>query len=285
MKPIYLIRFSLFLSLMCSVLFVHAQQQERSPVQAEKISENLYQLIGGSGANGGFYIGDQSVLVIDAKMDEQSVKEIFLEIEKITDKPVKYLVNTHADGDHVTGNQFFPETVTIIAHENCRDEFYASRDGNPTIWSSPGMEKHMPAVTFKDKMDLYMGTKKVEITYHGIGHTTGDIYLYLPDENTAFIGDQYFEGRPQLIHSYKGGSALQYVKTMEKMLETVPASQFCSGHSEIASREIVINHMNQIQSKIKQVADLKQKEESLDAIKSDFAENESALIESIYNEL
>jgi cyclase len=113
-----------------------SQQQEIPPIIVEKISDNLFQLLGGRGANGGFYIGDNEVLVIDAKMNKESVEGIFTAIKGFTDKPVKFLVNTHADGDHVNGNEFFPKDVIIIAHENCRKEFFhPGRDGSPSRWN------------------------------------------------------------------------------------------------------------------------------------------------------
>ena len=80
-------------------------------------------------------------------------------------------------------------------------------------------------------MDVYLGLKKVELWYFGIGHTTGDIVIYFPEEKTAFIGDQYFYGRSQLIHSYKGGNSFGHVENLIKMLETLYAEKFYSGHS------------------------------------------------------
>ena len=63
------------------------QQRETPPVTLEKISDNLFQILGGRGANGGFYIGDDGVLVIDTKMTEESVSQTIAEIQKVTDKP------------------------------------------------------------------------------------------------------------------------------------------------------------------------------------------------------
>ena len=90
------------------------QQREAQPVYLEKISDNLFQVLGGRGANGGFYIGDNGVLVIDSKMTKESVDQTLAEIQKLTDKPIKYLINTHSDGDHIAGNRFFPASVTIF---------------------------------------------------------------------------------------------------------------------------------------------------------------------------
>ena len=279
----------LILTLFFLVLFIplsDAQQQEAKPVELKQISERLYEILGGRGAHGGMYIGDNEVLVIDAKMDENSVDAVIAEIAKITDKQITYLVNTHSDGDHVWGNQYFPQTVTFVAHENCRKEFFhKQRNGNESNWNNPELAAYVPSITFRDRMNIYLGTKKIELWYFGIGHTTGDIVVYFPEEKTAFIGDQIFLTRPQLIHSYKGGNSFGHVKALTRMLETLDAEKFCSGHSEIADRETIkkqINHMQKRQEKIKSLIE---KEMSLEEVKMEFEENEFRLVEAIYNEI
>lgn len=266
--------------------FSMAQQREVPPVELSPISERLYEILGGQGARGGAYIGDNEVLLIDAKMDKKSVDQTIEEIKKITGKPIKYLVNTHSDGDHVWGNQYFPETVSFIAHENCRNEFYhPGRDGSPSEWNKPELASFIPSITFNDKMDIYLGTKKVELWYFGVGHTTGDIVVYFPEEKTAFFGDQIFLTRPQLIHSYKGGNSFEHVKTLTKMLKTLDAGKFCSGHSEIANRETIKNHIDQMKERQEKVKSLVKNGKDLEEIKSEFEENEARLIEVIYNEV
>ncbi len=263
-----------------------AQQREAKPVELKQISERLYEILGGSGAQGGMYIGDNEVLVIDAKMDENSVDAVIAEIAKITDKPIKYLVNTHSDGDHVWGNQFFPQTVTFVAHENCRKEFFhKNRDGNESEWNKPELAAFVPSITFRDRMNIYFGTKIIELWYFGVGHTTGDIVVYFPEEKTAFIGDQIFLTRPQLIHSYKGGNSFEHVKTLTKILETLDAEKFCSGHSEIADRETIKKQINQMKNRQEKIKSLIEKNMPLEDVKKVFEENESRLIEAIYNEI
>ncbi|MGD8535355.1 MAG: MBL fold metallo-hydrolase [Candidatus Aminicenantes bacterium] len=280
----------LILMLFFSILIVSAssfaQQRETPPVKLDKLSDRLFQILEGRGANGGVYIGDNGVLVIDAKMNEESVKQTLAEIKKVTDKPIKYLVNTHSDGDHVYGNRFFPETVTIVAHENCREEFFhPRRDGKPSEWNNPELAPFIPSVTYHDKMDIYLGSKKVELWYFGIGHTTGDTVVYFPEEKTAFLGDQIFMGRPQLIHSYKGGNSFEYVKTLTKTLETLDAEKFCSGHSDPIDRNAVKHHieeMKKIQAKVKTLV---KQGKNLEEVKQEFEENHARLVESIFNEI
>jgi len=283
-KNIKLIVISAFLLAFVSNSF--GQGRGAQPVQFKKISDRLFEITGGRGANGGVYIGDNGVLIIDAKMDKQSVDQVIQGIRQITDKPIKYLVSTHSDGDHISGNRYFPATVTFIAHENCRKEyFHPRRDGNPSEWERPELAPFVPSIIFSDKMDIYLGSKKVELLYFGVGHTTGDIAVYFPEEKTAFIGDQIFLTRPQLIHSYKGGNSIEHVKTLTKMLQTIDAEKFCSGHSETTNRQGIRKHIDQMKKLQEKVKTLIEERKSLDEIKSKFKENEARLIEAIYNDI
>jgi glyoxylase-like metal-dependent hydrolase (beta-lactamase superfamily II) len=263
-----------------------SQQQEPLPVRLKMISANLYEVLDGMGSRGGAYIGDNSVLLIDAKMNKKSVDQTIAEVAKLTDKPIRYLFNTHSDADHVLGNQFFPETVTFIAHENCRKEFFVpGRDGKPSSWSNPELARFVPSITFRDRMDIYLGSKNVQFWYFGVGHTTGDGVVYFPDEKTAFVGDQIFVTRPQLIHSYKGGNSFEHVKTLSRMLENLNAEKFCSGHDDILDRAAVRAHIDQIVKMQAKVDSLIKQGKDLDSVRREFAANEAALVGSICQEL
>jgi cyclase len=263
-----------------------AQAQGTLPVKLKVLSGGIYESLEGNGARGGAYIGSNGVLLIDSKMDKKSVDETMGEIKKLTDKPVKYLVNTHSDRDHIDGNQYFPETVTFIAHENCRKEFFhPKRDGTPSDWNKPELTPFLPAITFFDRMDLYLGSKKIELWYFGVGHTTGDAVVYSREEKIAFIGDQVFLERPQLIHSYKGGNSFEHVKTLKKMLDTLDAERFCSGHSEMTDRETIKKHMADMEERQRKVKSFIGRNKTLVEIGAEFPKNEAVLIETIYNEI
>ncbi len=263
-----------------------SQQQDAPQITVEKLSNNLFLLTGGRGANSGMYIGDDEVILIDSKMDKNTVEEIFTVVEGFTDKPVTYLINTHSDGDHVNGNEFFPKEVVKIAHENCREEFFhPGRDGTPSKWINEKLMRHVPQVTFNDRMQLHLGSKIVELYYFGIGHTTGDIVVYFPEEKTAFIGDQVFFGRPQLIHSYKGGNSFEHVKTTERMLEALDAVNFCSGHADIKSRDDIVRHIEEMKKLQQKIKSLIAEGKTLNQIQTAFKPEENSLVETIYNEL
>lgn len=281
MKNINCTFFLIFLSIVAM-----AQERETPPVRLDRISDNLYQVTGGRGANGGMYIGDNEVLIIDAKMDKASVDGIYKAAFEVTDKPITYLVNTHSDGDHVNGNLYFPKSVKIVAHENCRKEFFhPNRDGSTSTWLEAEKQPFTPEITFSKKMNLYLGEKIVELYYFGVGHTTGDIVVYFPEEKTAFIGDQVFFGRPQLIHSHKGGNSFEHVKTTQKMLETLDAEKFCSGHAEIMMRADIENHLEEMTAFQEKVKSLVAEGKTLEEVQATFEENEARLAASVYSEL
>jgi len=214
------------------------------------------------------------------------VEQTSAEIRKLTDRPIQYLVNTHSDGDHVQGNRYFPDNVIFIAQENCRKEFFLpGRDGKPSEWNKSELAPFIPSITFRDRMDLHLGSKNVQLHYFGVGHTTGDAVVYFPDEKTAFVGDQIFVTRPQLIHSYKGGNSFEHVKTLSKMLEKLDAEKFCSGHEEILDRAAVRAHIDQMTKMQSKVAALKKQGKDLDSTKREFSDNEARLVESIYQEI
>lgn len=264
---------------------IRAQERETPPLTLEKVSGNIYQILGGSGANGGVIIGESEVLVIDSKMTEESVNQTIESIKGLTGNKIKYLVNTHSDGDHIMGNRYFPESLIFIAQENCRDDFFKENFGRESDWDEPEFYPFTPSLTFKDKLNIWLDKELIELHYFGIGHTTGDIVVYHPEYKLAFIGDLYFSGRPQLIHSNKNGNSFEYVKTLTKMLETLDAETFLSGHSDSVGRDEIEKHIQEMVERQNKVGELVSQDLSLEEILKEFNDNESRLVTSIYNEI
>jgi glyoxylase-like metal-dependent hydrolase (beta-lactamase superfamily II) len=104
---------------------------------------------GGAGANGGFFVAGAEVLVIDAKMTEDSARRMLAEIEEVTPNPVTRVVLTHGDGDHVNGLGGFPRGIAIIAQDNTRASM--AKASESTRQRTP-----LPSITFSDKLTLYV---------------------------------------------------------------------------------------------------------------------------------
>jgi cyclase len=257
-----------------------------APVVSKQVAPDILMFTGGRGANTGAYIGEKEVLLIDSKQDSASVAQVLEAIRKLTDNPVTRMVNTHSDGDHVFGNRFQPAGVTFIAHENCLKEFFVpSMSGVPSDWNNPALKAFLPSVTYRERLDLQIGAKRIELHYFGVGHTTGDTVVYFPDEKTAFIGDQIFTARVQLIHAYKGGSSFGEVAALEKMLSTLDAQKFVCGHNDVIDRAAVRNHITQMKALQEKVRGFKMKGQGIEEVQKQFEQNQAALVQTIYNEI
>jgi cyclase len=276
---------STFLLIVLASAVLCAQEREVPPLTLEKVSGNIYQILGGSGANGGVIIGESEILVIDSKMTKESVNQTIEAISNVSGKAIKYLVNTHSDGDHIMGNRYFPSSLTFIAHENCRDDFFKENFGRESDWDEPEFYPFTPSLTFEENMNIWMGKELIELYYFGTGHTTGDIVVYHPEDRVAFIGDLYFSGRPQLIHSNKNGNSFEYVKTLTKMLETLDAEIFLSGHSDPVGRDEIKKHIQEMVERQNKVKELVSQDKTLEETLVEFDANESRLVTSIYNEI
>ncbi len=274
----------MFLSLSSSIT---AQQQEPAPVKATQVKGNIYQVEGGRGANAGFFIGEKEVLVIDAKMTEESTKQMITEIKKLTSNPIKYVILTHSDGDHVNGLVGFPEDVIIATHHQTAKDMDAA-------FKDEKLRSYLPDFTFSEKLKLHFGEKTVKLFHFGPAHTSGDVVVYFPDEKVAFLGDLLFLGRDPLIHRHKNGNSFGLVKTLKSILK-LGADTFIHGHGDIASPsdlEGVIKFLEERQTKIKALIT---KGKSLEEIKKIFdvvdrkpppgRSRWPSLVETIYLEL
>ena len=284
LKLIFLLAFILFFSFSLSIT---AQQQEPTPVKASQVKGNIYEVKGGRGANTGFFIGEKEVLVIDAKMTEESAKQMIAEINKLTSSPIKYVILTHSDGDHVNGLVGFPPDVIIVAHhQTAKDMDAAFKDAK--------LRSYLPDFTFSEKLKLHFADKTVKLFHFGSAHTSGDVVVYFPEEKVAFIGDLLFLGRDPLVHRHKNGNSFGLVKTLKSILE-LDADTFIHGHGDIASPsdlQEVIKSLEEKQTKIKALI---KEGKSLEEIKKIFKVEDRpprpgrsrrpGLVETIYLEL
>jgi glyoxylase-like metal-dependent hydrolase (beta-lactamase superfamily II) len=236
-------------------------QQQTAPLTLEKIADGIYQVKGGSGANGGVIIGQKEIMVIDAKMSEESAKQMLAEIGKISTVPVRVLAFTHSDGDHVNGITGFPADIQIWAQEETKhymDEAFKDEK----------QRAYLPLIkTFASGGPEYdLGGRKVLLLYYGPAHTSGDAVIYCPQEKVAFLGDLYFAGRDPLVHRHKNGNSFGLVKVLKSVLQ-LDAEIFLSGHAEKATRADVQALIKSIEEKQAQIEGMVAKGKTLDEVK------------------
>ena len=280
----------LWLFFFISVLPVHGQdkkqppqyRQETAPVSVHQISKHVYDVRGGVGANSAFIVGDNAVYVIDAKMTEQSAKDMVKTIKKTTGKPIKYLILTHSDGDHVNGIPGFSKDVDMIAHKNsARDIKKANEAGQITL--------PLPNITFTNSISLFDDDLEIRLLYFGPAHTDGSIVVYIPDDRIAVIGDLFFKGMDPLIHKHKNGISSGFADVLQK-IAGLDAKEYLSGHSDPVEKAEIEELRNTIKDKREKVKSMISDGRSLDDIKKAFGiptgqQRWPSLVEIIYSEM
>ena len=178
--------------------FASTGDMTEKTITFSEIGRDLYAFTTEGDPNTGVIIGDDSVMVIDTQATPVMAQQVIERVRGVTDKPIKYVTLSHYHAVRVLGASAYGASE-IIASEKCRamiqergQEDWDSEYGRfPRLFqaadSIPGLT--WPTVTFREKMSLYMGKRRVELMFLGRAHTAGDIVAWVPDEGVMFSGD------------------------------------------------------------------------------------------------
>jgi glyoxylase-like metal-dependent hydrolase (beta-lactamase superfamily II) len=179
------------------------------PFELKLIGPNIWAAIdnpkGDAGANAGFVVGDDGVLVIDTFENEAAAKALMTEIHRLTHLPVKFVVNTHYHLDHVAGNRVFAqEGAAVVAQHSVRTWIHTENlkfFGDKIKPEEKKLVENLwaPEVTYNEALSLYLGNRRIDVTFMD-GHTGGDSVVNIPDAGVAFCGDLFWNKTlPNLI--------------------------------------------------------------------------------------
>jgi cyclase len=251
-----------------AVLTVRAMTGQRltpEPMRIEKVKDNLYVVRGpfnacapnGCGANGvddgllheagdvAVRVTSEGVILVDDKF-AQNVPDVLDKVKSITAQPIRYLLNTHHHTDHVGGDgEILNRGIEIVAHRNVRDNIIRNKQ--------PGA----PRLVFNDQASVFLGGVEAQMMYLGRGHTNGDTVIYFPDLRTVHSGDLVIDGMPVIDYN-NGGSALEFVKTLNKLLK-IDFDTVIPGHGRVLTKEDVRAYVPKFELMNKRMADLVKK--------------------------
>lgn len=238
----YLFRL-LFCCVYCLFLNLALSGQDRFAgveIKAEKLTDQMYVLFG-SGGNIGVLVGDDGVIMIDDQFAPLSDK-IAKAIAKISDKPIKYLINTHWHGDHAGGNENFANKgATILAQKNVRKRMSEGMTRSPERVIAPAPDIALPVLTFSTELSLHLNGEDIMAFHVHNAHTDGDAQIFFPKNNVLHMGDTYFNGRWPFIDLQSGGSIDGYIKALNHALFLVDEdTQIIPGHGKMSNRKELI---------------------------------------------
>jgi len=217
------------------------------PIQVTEVAPGLFFQYHHQESNNAWLVTNDGVLVIDTRQHPKRGDELLAAIRKTTDKPIKYVINTHAHGDHYFGNAVFKrEGATFIAHRDTQRMMQAHhavemkrRAGyfKQTGFDPAEVKLVLPDLTFDSKLTLNLGGRTVELLYLGPGQNPGDTLVYFPKERVLFSGGPFSKGswpNPQFTPSM--GNWVEMLRKMAAM----DVDKYLGGHGDIGARQDVL---------------------------------------------
>lgn len=212
--------FKLFCTL-CALLPTLAGAQDFSQVEIRttKVSDGVYALEG-AGGNLGLVVGDNGAFLIDDQYAPLTDR-IKAAVAEVTDKPIRFVFNTHWHGDHTGGNENMAEGgALVVAHDNVRKRMSAGQfmeffDNEVP----PSPEGALPVVTFNDQVSFHLGGHTVSAIHVPDAHTDGDAIVHLEEANAIHTGDIVFYGLYPFIDYSSGGSLAGMIDATDRVLE------------------------------------------------------------------
>ena len=235
--------FIIFLSL-SNLDFAFASHLE---INTTKLTDNMY-VIHGSGGNVILSIGNDGIILVDDQYAPvtEKLKSV---IANITNKPIKFVINTHLHPDHVGGNEKLGEVgAIIVSHDNVRkrlssDQFFEFI--NQTI---PALsEKGLPIITFSDNMTFYQNDDEIRITHLDNGHTDGDSAVYFTKNNVIHVGDDFSDRSYPFMDLSTGGSIDGLISSLQSILSMINNdTKVVAGHSGISNQTKVKDYVDML---------------------------------------
>lgn len=216
-----------------------AQDTDFSKVEitSAKLGEGLYVLFG-NGGNIGVSAGKDGVFIVDDQYAPLTAK-IRAALEKISDKPVRFVLNTHWHGDHTGGNENMAGSgALIVAHENVRRRMSVEQfieAFNRKVPASP--EAALPIVTYTEAVTFHLNGDDIECFHVAPAHTDTDSVVVFKKGNVVHMGDLFFNGFYPFIDLSTGGSLEGVLAAADRVLPLVnDTTQIIPGHGPVGKK-------------------------------------------------
>jgi cyclase len=210
-------------------------QQDFSKVQikASKVAGSVY-MLEGAGGNIGVSVGEDGIVIVDDQFAPLAGK-IKETLKKLSDKPLRFVLNTHFHGDHSGGNAQFSKEATILAHENVRKRL---AEGTKVLGGEvrPSEREALPVITFNDRATVHLNGEDIRAVHFPHGHTDGDSVIFFPKSNVVHMGDDFVTYGFPFVDVGNGGSVSGMIAGCEKVLQMTSAdTKFIPGHGPIST--------------------------------------------------
>jgi cyclase len=279
-----------------------AQDQDFSKVQMKvsKVAGNVYMLEGDGAGNIGASVGDDGIVVVDDQYAPLAEK-IQAALKGITDKPVRFIINTHYHPDHTGGNAYFQKQAPVIAQDNVRKRLESGggggNGGSVHMEMKPAPHEALPILTFDHDVTVHLNGEDIRALFFPAGHTDGDSIIFFPHSNVVHMGDDFVTYGFPFIDVESGGSINGMIDAVAQVISQLPPDvKVIPGHGPVSSLDDVRTYLVMLQATRNVVQQALKEGKSLDQMKQaklldpwrkysgDFV-NEDVFLETLYSSL
>jgi len=221
------------------------QPQDFSKVEIKvtKVAGNVY-MLEGAGGNIAASVGDDGIVIVDTEYAPLADKiQAALKNIGATDKPVRFVIDTHYHGDHTNGNAAFAAAgATIIAHDNLRKRLedgssIGNGSGGAIHAQQPAQPKAaLPLITYDDRITLHVNGDDIRVMHFPGAHTDGDSVIFFSKNGVVHMGDEFVRYGFPFIDVNGGGSVQGMIAACDKAIaEFPPDVKIIPGHGALAT--------------------------------------------------
>lgn len=286
-----------------SLALAQDEDFSKTELRVTKVAGSVYMLDaakGDAGGNIGASVGEDGIVIVDDQYAPLAEK-IRAALKSITDKPVRFVINTHYHGDHTGGNAIFQKDAPILAQDNVRKRLEAgSGAGNGAsvhFEHKPAPKEALPIITFEHDVTVHLNGEDIRALHFPAGHTDGDSVIYFPQSNVVHMGDDFVTYGFPFIDTDSGGSIDGMIDGVEKAIAQLPADvKVIPGHGPVSNLDDVRAYVKMLKETREVVQKAIKKKKTLDQMKQekllepwkkysgDFISSD-AFIETLYNSL
>jgi len=230
------------LAAMSIVSAAPAPAQAQNEVIFKQVADDIYFLFEFTSSNAVVLVTDEGVLVIDTRQHPRDGQDLIDRIRKVTDKPIRWVINSHFHGDHHFGNPAFKKVgATIVAQKETarlmeklqpkelarRGDFFQSRGYDPKE-----VNLVLPDVTFDSEMTIRLGNRDIRLAYLGPGQQAGDTFVFFPHRRMVFTTGMF--GPRSMPNMAFTPSVENWIKLLEQ-LAAMDVDQILPAHGDVST--------------------------------------------------
>jgi cyclase len=271
MKHIFLLAVAVSIGLAARV---STQQAAPADIESFHVQGNVWMLVG-AGANIAVQASDEGVLVVDTGL-AQNAEKVIAAIKTLSDKPIRWIINTHVHPDHTGGNEALAKAgsrtngtpAEILAHENVLTRLSAPAAKRPSAaWPTD--------TYFPEEKDIYFNGEAVMLYHEPQAHTDGDSIVFFRKSDVVVAGDTFVTTSYPYIDQASGGSIQGEINALNRILDlTVPAHEqeggtfVVPGHGRICDEADVLEYRDMVTIVRDRIADMVKRKLTLDQVKA-----------------